>query len=212
MYHFVEDKDKLNRAKSLASEIAIAVQDAVRKNGISCQIFLIGSGARNLVTQNEKEPFDFDYNLNILSCDNWNDGRTIKEVVRKSFNLVMQKYRLRDVQDSTSSLTTYPICFENRPDIQFSIDIGIVTLNNAGIWERLIHDKTTECYFWNVVRNSKSVNDKANILKRNNHWKKVRDRYLKIKNRYLMQNNHDHPSFICFIEAVNEIYQKWGKK
>lgn len=34
--------------------------------------------------QNENGPFDFDYNLNILSCPNWNDARGIKEAVRNA--------------------------------------------------------------------------------------------------------------------------------
>ena len=211
MYHFVDDKEKLNKAKHFASEIALAIQDAVRENGINCQIFLIGSGARNLVTQNGSEPFDFDYNLNILSCEDWDEEQIIKETIREAGNRVMREYGLDDLQDSTSSLTTCQICLTDKTDITFSIDIGIVTLNNGGIWERLIHDKRLGRYYWNEVRNSKSVNEKATILKKNNYWPEVRDRYLEIKNKYLRQNDYNHPSFICYIEAVNEIYQKRGK-
>ncbi len=42
-----------------------------------------------MVTQNENSPFDFDYNLNILSCPDWNNAKEIKEMVRKCFNKVM---------------------------------------------------------------------------------------------------------------------------
>ena len=216
MYHFIEDKQDLERAHSLATEIAVAIQDQVREDGISCQIFLIGSGARNLVTANNDEPFDFDYNLNILKYDNWNDGRTIKETVRKAANKVMREYGLGDFQDSTSSLTSSVICFEDQPDLIFSIDIGIVTRDNNGLWNRLIHEKTgfvvVDRYYWNEVRYSKDVSDKVAILKKNNHWEDVRQRYLDIKNKYLRANDHNHPSFICYIEAVNEIFQKYGKK
>ena len=41
--------------------------------GINTQFFLVGSGARNMVTQNGDGPIDFDYNLNILSCDDINN-------------------------------------------------------------------------------------------------------------------------------------------
>lgn len=214
-YHFIEDKQDLLRAQSLASEIATAVQDQVREDGISCQIFLIGSGARNLVTANNNEPFDFDYNLNILKYDNWGDGRTIKETVRKAANRVMREYGLNDFQDSTSSLTSAEIYFKDQPNLRFSIDIGIVTKDNNGVWNRLIHEKTgfstTDKYYWNEVKNSKGVNEKASALKKNNHWEEVRKRYLDIKNRYLKANDYNHPSFICYIEAVNEIFQKYGK-
>lgn len=213
MYHFIEDKQYLTRAQSLATEIAMAVQDQVRADGISCQIFLIGSGAKNLVTANNDEPFDFDFNLNILKYDNWSDGRTIKEVVRKAANKVMREYELNDLQDSTSSLTSSVIYFKDQPNLRFSIDIGIVTKDNNGLWNRLIHEKTgfssLDRYYWNEVRNSKGISDKAAILKKNNHWEYVRQRYLEIKNKYLRTNDHNHPSFICYIEAVNEIFQKY---
>lgn len=216
MYHFIEDKQDLMRAQSLATEIAMAVQDQVREDGISCQVFLIGSGARNLVTANNNEPFDFDFNLSILKYDNWGDGRTIKETVRKSANKVMREYGLNDFQDSTSSLTSSEIYFKDQPGLRFSIDIGIVTQDANGLWNRLIHEKTgfsiTDKYYWNEVRNSKGVSDKAAILKKNNHWENVRQRYLKIKNKYLRANDYNHPSFVCYVEAVNEIYQKFGKK
>ena len=216
MYHFIEDKQDLMMAQSLATEIAVAIQDQVREDGISCQIFLIGSGARNLVTANNDEPFDFDYNLNILKYDNWDDGKTIKETVRKAANKVMREYGLGDFQDSTSSLTSSEIYFKDQTDLIFSIDIGIVTKDNNGLWNRLIHEKTgfvvVDRYYWNEVRNSKDVSDKAAILKKNNHWEDVRQRYLDIKNKYLRANDYNHPSFICYIEAVNEIFQKYGKK
>lgn len=216
MYHFIEDKQDLMRAQSLATEIAMAVQDQVREDGISCQVFLIGSGARNLVTAHNNEPFDFDFNLNILKCDNWGDGRAIKETIRKSANKVMREYGLNDFQDSTSSLTSSEIYFKDQPALRFSIDIGIVTKDDNGLWNRLIHEKTgfsiTDKYYWNEVRNSKGVSDKAATLKKNNHWDDVRQRYLDIKNKYLRANDYNHPSFVCYIEAVNEIYQKFGKK
>ena len=107
------------------------------------------------------------------------------------------------------------IHFKDQPTLRFSIDIGIVTRDNNGLWNRLIHEKTgfsfTDKYYWNEVRNSKGVSDKAATLKKNNHWNDVRQRYLDIKNKYLRANDYNHPSFVCYIEAVNEIYQKFGK-
>lgn len=212
MYHYVENKEDLRKAKRKASEIALQIQDEVRNNGIGCQIFLVGSGAKNLVTQNEDEPFDFDYNLNILFCDDWGDCKSLKETVRNAANVVLKRNGLGDISDSTSSLTTNTICFKDQPDLEFSIDIGIVTLDSAGVWERLIHDKRNNRYYWNEAFDSKSINDKAVILKKNNHWQEVRDEYLTLKNKYLTANDYDHPSFVCYIEAVNNVYQRWGKR
>ena len=49
---------------------------------------------------------------------------------------------------------------------------------------------------------------KVEWLKNNNLWNEVRDTYLEKKNLYLRKNDHNHPSFICYIEAVNEVYYK----
>lgn len=36
-----------------------------------------------MITQNGNDPIDFDYNLNILSCPNWENAKAIKETVKK---------------------------------------------------------------------------------------------------------------------------------
>lgn len=221
MYDYFCDKAYLKRAKKLCSSIVSEVEIEVRNKGMNCQFFLIGSGARNMVTyikrRDGKIYIDFDYNLNILSCNDWNDGKTIKETVRKAFNKVWRKlYNTECAQDSKSSITSDEIHFKDVPNVSFSIDLGIVTLDAAGKWQRLIHDKYAGGgYHWDPVRYSENVSKKAEILKNNYHWdgrEGVRERYLEIKNRYASQQDDSHPSFICYIEAVNEIYQKWGKK
>ena len=88
---------------------------------------------------------------------------------------------------------------------------NIVAKDDQGSWQRLIHDKRENTYFWNQVRDSRGLGDRESWLKKRNHWTEVRERYLDIKNRYLTGNDHDHPSFVCYIEAVNEIYQKHHK-
>ena len=49
------------------------------------------------------------------------------------------------------------------------------------------------------------VEDKAFLSRMRNLCGEI-TQYLNIKNRYLRQNDHDHPSFICYIEAVNNVY------
>ena len=64
MYHYVQDKDFLRRAQSDSSRMLKRVEELLRKEyKINSQIFLVGSGAKNMVTQNENESIDFDYNL-----------------------------------------------------------------------------------------------------------------------------------------------------
>ena len=211
MYHYVEDKDFLKRARKACASLLQELEIRLREKGMNTQFFLIGSGARNMVTQNEAEPIDFDYNLNIISCEDWNDCKKIKETVRKTFNEVLNENGLPDCNDSTSALTTKPIYFKDDRDIDFSIDLAIVTKNYDEIWERLIHDKKTTPtrYFWNQAPNSNDYNTKSKEIKKvPGMWEEVREKYLDKKNMYLKRNDHYHPSFVCYIEAVNEIYSK----
>lgn len=103
--------------------------------------FLVGSGAKNMVTQNENESIDFDYNLNIISCPDWEEPRSIKESVRKAMNRIMTNEGLGTVDDSTSCLTTKTISFKDSPENKWSIDLCIVTKDSDGNWQRLIHEK-----------------------------------------------------------------------
>lgn len=97
----------------------------------------------------------------------------------------------------------------------WSIDLCIVTKDSGGNWQRLIHEKTGfaqyDRYFWNTTPNSKDYSYKAAKIKEcPGWWNEVRNSYLRIKNHYLQSHDYNHPSFVCYIEAVNEIYNKIG--
>ena len=101
---------------------------------------------------------------------------------------------------------------------RFSIDLGIVVEDSNGSWWRLIHQKTgntrNDVWIWNEGRNSYNLNKKVDWIKNHNYWNEVREGYLTKKNMYLTRNDYNHPSFICYIEAVNEVYDRYnhGKK
>ena len=216
MYHYVQDKDFLRRAQSASSRMLKKVEELLRKEyKINSQIFLVGSGAGKRVTKNERESIDFDYNLNIISCPDWEKPRSIKESVRKAMNRIMTNERLGTVDDSTSCLTTKTISFKDSPENKWSIDLCIVTKDPDGNWQRLIHEKTGfaqyDRYFWNTTPNSEDYSYKAAKIKEcPGWWNEVRNSYLRIKNHYLQRYDYNHPSFVCYIEAVNEIYNRIG--
>ena len=61
-------------------------------------------------------------------------------------------------------------------------------------------------YTWNEVPNSHQVKDKADEIKEEGLWQEVRGRYLEKKNMYLSRQDRNHPSFVVYVEAVNEVY------
>ena len=77
-------------------------------------------------------------------------------------------------------------------------------------YHRLIHQKLgallRDNYFWNQEPNSSELKKKSKYIKNKGKWQRVREEYKQIKNRYLTSNNHSHPSFKCYIEAVNNVY------
>ena len=83
---------------------------------IGSTFYLVGSGARNLIMQNNNEPVDLDYNLEITRCEDFEDCRYIKESVRKAFNEALNLHDLSDCNDSTVPLTTELIYFTEGND------------------------------------------------------------------------------------------------
>lgn len=211
MYEYVNDKQFLSCMRSHCGKMMQDLCHTLKvEYDIGTSFCLVGSGARNLIMQNADRPVDLDYNLEITRIDERNDCRAIKECVKKAFNTVLHKNGWKDCEDSKSSLTTKKYHFNHGNDTEFSIDVCIVYEDTAGNYHRLIHEKTgsfySDKYFWNKAPNSKQLKEKADYIKSKGKWASVREQYRRIKNKYLTSNDQNHSSFICYIEAVNNVY------
>ena len=171
MYHYIEDKSFLKRMKSLCSDIINQLVQSINNDSVMMvKAHLVGSGAHNLITQNAKKPIDLDYNLCVLKVSKIgiNDGRAIREHIRKHFNVVLSNNGWSDCQDSTSAFSTKRRHFPEGNKTEFSIDLAIVRENLHG-WERLIHNKTgsvtSDQWYWNEAPNSKGLADKVCSIK-----------------------------------------------
>ena len=129
---------------------------------------------------------------------------------KAEFNKALNEHKLRDCEDSTSSLTSKRIQFTSGNDTEFTIDVCITCRDEKDNYHRLIHDKKSWVlngrYFWNMAPHSKKLKEKADHIKKCGKWELVREQYRRIKNRYLSENDHDHPSFVCYVEAVSNVY------
>ena len=214
MYHYIDDKDFLKRMKYLCSDIINQLVQKINNDGLmEVEAHLVGSGSRNLITQNANDPIDLDYNLCIEDFGDFSirSGREIKNYIQTQFNTILQKNRWSDCQDSTSVLTTEYRHFTKGNNTEFKIDLAIVYSDDHG-WYRLIHEKTgyviLDRFYWNMVPDSQDVWEKVGSIKEQNQWKAVRDTYLEKKNMYLCRNDRNHPSFNIYVESVNEVYNK----
>lgn len=181
MFKYVEDKNYLSRVRCLCGEIMQDFCHLLKENyNIGANFYLVGSGARNLITQNASQPIDLDYNLQIVRC--------------------------------TSSLTTKKFRFKTGNPTEFSMDVCITFSDDTGVY-RLKHKKTGNAlydkYYWNMTPNSEKLREMAAYIKDCGEWSLVRTQYLTRKNQYLHPAYlifGKHPSFFCYIEAVNAVY------
>ena len=216
MYDYVKDKAFLKRAHGVCANLVNQLVQLLGKYGIEAEQSLVGSGGRNMVTQNANEPIDFDYNLIIWDAPDIMDCRYLKDTVKKAFDYILDKNGLSACDDSTSVLTSKKFQFTKGNQTEFSIDIAIVRIDDNGCWHRLIHKKTGNAYFdqyyWNQTPHSQGLYEKEKYLKGlPGGWEEVRSTYLNKKNMYLTRQDYNHSSFICYIEAVNEIYYKYNR-
>lgn len=171
---------------------------------IKAYVTLIGSGAHNMVTRNGKGPFDLDYNLVLTSISQKYEKspEQLKNLIREALDDLVKK-KFAHGKGSTSSIT-YLAHSEDRKKVVFSFDVAL-------IWERgsqykLVHDKEKNQFIWNQIRDSKDLERKIFEIKSKKRWNDVRLRYLKMKNEYLSRQDKNHPSFVVYIEAVNQVY------
>ena len=216
MYHWIEDKEFLSKMHTVCSDTVNQLVQLINKEGLlRVRAYMVGSGAKNLIVQNSNNPVDLDYNLEIVDAVeiDIDDGRSLKNYVKEKFDEILVKTGWGHCQDSTSALTTVCRGCERGNRTLFSIDLCIIERDQNG-WYRLIHKKTgntrTDEYYWNQAPESNGLDKRIEWLKRRGLWLEVRDTYLKKKNMYLQRPfDHDHPSFVVYIETVNEVYYKY---
>lgn len=218
MYHYIDDTEFLHEIRALSGEIMQDLCHTLKEDHqIGANFYLVGSGARNLITQNASNPVDLDYNLEIVKCEDFYDCQHLKECVTKAFNKSLLAHDLSACEGSKSVLTTKRIYIRNGNRTGFSIDVCITFRDETDNYYRLIHEKTGfvyfDRYFWNKAPHSAKLKRKADAIKKAGKWELVRQQYLNLKNQYLSRNVSDHPSFVCYIEAVNNVYNSikhWG--
>ena len=212
----IVDEAECRRYRSDCSITLKKVCSMLKEKGITAQFTLVGSGARNMVTRNGDGPFDLDYNLEIIKAPNeyWNNLRHLKDIVRVLLDKAADLQCFSESKDSTSCLTAL-LHFKDEQTVEFKFDVAIVARNSKGILCRLIHNKNVlicgnEQYVWNEVPNSHDVAQKAKQIKAAELWLDVRDQYVRLKEMYLTRCwDKDHPSFIVYIEAINNVYNQY---
>ena len=206
MYDWVKDKILLKTTYSESADVVNRLVQELKRCGIQARMNVVGSKLRNMVLRNGKGQFDYDFNVWIENANQY-DEKWLKETVKEAFDYVLEGKGWKFSKDSTSVLTA-----RKKDNSIFSIDVCIVKKRWDGRLERLIHEKTgnvdQDRYFWNVYPELEGLKEKEEKLKPE-HWSEVRENYKSKKNIYLQRKDKNHKSFNCYIEAVNEVYDKY---
>lgn len=178
--------------------------------GINAKYYIIGSaGKRNLVTclvvNGKKLPIDLDINLEVLTVSSkYKELGKLKEVIRSELNKVIREKGEKFSDGSNSSSVITVSLLSANKQLEFSFDIGIVSRNKNGDLQRLVLNKKNNNYTWNLVFGSSDIDQKFKSIRNPEDWNKLRNCYLKFKNQYMDDENH--PSYICYKMAVEEVY------
>ncbi len=220
-YEYVSEKE-VRPYRNECSQILTELRDSLNeKYSINTQFFLVGSGshARKLVMRNGNAPFDLDYNLMIIKMpeEYWHSPQRLKNRVRDSLNLILRRNRSQvvrggqfsDGKDSTSVITALMYTPGILSWVVFSFDLAILAKDEDGTHYRLIHDKGSNNYHWGEAPSVHRIREKADAIKSKRRWGEVRKRYKDKKNMYLERQDKNHPSFIVYVETVNEVYRKY---
>lgn len=207
MYNYVTE-EQVSRYKSLFQSILDRLREKLKREyGTEVRIVLVGSGASNMVTRNGNDGFDLDYNLVLSSIPPEYAGspQNLKTIVRRELDaLVPGEFSYG--KDSTSAIT----CLLHSPDkskVIFKVDVALILAGKNG-YSRLVRDRNTKRYIWNLIRKSGDLKPRLNAIKAAGRLDELADIYRQKKNMYLSRQDNDHPSFVVYIEAINELYQK----
>lgn len=210
-YHFAKEADVKETNKwcvGILNEVQTIVKDY-----FTFSYELIGSGGNRLVTYNDGNPFDLDYNIFIQKDKQHliQQPDQIKDIFFKAFQKAFgngieafNPSSYTKINNSKSVITVKNIEYGN---LAFSFDVAILRQHPNGYLEKIIFDKKNNRYIWNQVKDSKDLNDKVLLVKQRLGWNAVRERYLDLKNDSL-SNNDETKSFSIFIQVINEFYQK----
>ncbi len=207
MYNYVAEK-QVDHYKTLFQSILDKLHEKLKKQyNIHIRIVLAGSGANNMVMQNGKGGFDLDYNLILDSIPSGYavEPQKLKSLVRNQLDGLVPS-GFSHGKDSTSAITLL-LHSPDKKKVVFSVDVALILAGKSG-YSRLVRDRNTGRYIWNLIRRSGDLKPMLSAIKAAGRLDDLADIYRQKKNRYLSLQDNDHPSFVVYIEAVNELYQK----
>lgn len=205
-YEFINKSETRTKLLRYCESNIIKLQKNLSEH-FTFQFSLIGSGSTRLLMVNGKDNhIDFDYNLVLKRYDPnlLKQPSKIRELFMKEIQKVFGSQKDLKKANSTSVISTY---LGNLYGYNFSIDFAIMYEDKNGAYQKLIFDKNSNKFIWNIVPKSNHFMDKFLKAKQLAGMLELKEIYKDKKNKYI--NDKNKKSFSILLETVNEILDKY---
>ena len=207
-YEYVT-RAELSPAREQIEKVIGSLHTKLRKEGVTFEHKLIGSGGKNLVTKvvGGNKGFDFDYNF-VIQKDNDLGAKELRQLFVRKLEEIVANTNYKTVSDGEQSFTI-KVVDKKRSQIKYGCDFAIVNEyidNQNNFRQEILVKHSSTNYSWEDKPIAKNYSTKVSNLKANGLWNEVRDEYLKVKN-----NNRDgnKKSYTMYYEAVNNVYGRY---
>lgn len=177
----------------------------------SFQFRLVGSGNNHLITRlnDGNKGFDFDYNLILPDLEDGYryNAKVVKKQFLEAFDFAIKGTKYNHPEDSTSVITIKNVSTA-KSKIIHSCDFAIIYYpeNNTDCGYMYIKKLKNGGYSFEMRAQSKKAEYKLEtVCEQKNGWNRIREEYLKLKNRNLDPDKH---SYVLYLEAINNMYNQ----
>ena len=207
-YEYVT-RAELKPAKEQIEKIIRSLHTSLRKEGVTFEEKLIGSGGKNLVTKvvGGNKGFDFDYNF-VIQKHNDLEAKDLRLLFVRKLEVIISNTNYKTVSDGEQSFTI-KVVDKKKSQIKHGCDFAIVNEyidNQNNFRQQILVKLSNNSYSWEDKPIAKNYSTKVSNLKANGLWNEVRDEYLKVKNS---NNDGNKKSYTMYYEAVNNVYGRY---
>jgi len=212
MYEYVK-RSEYQPVRLELEEIIQKVHRYMKKEfGITFQHKLIGSGKRHLITRIKggNKGFDFDYNF-LLPCPSEKstyNAKALKLYFIEALKNALEGTKYSNPQDSTSAITI-KVADKLKSSVLHSCDFAIIYYpedSNSDSYYYIKNYKSQKCYSFEQRALPHCTDENLKyILGSSDGWNKIREEYIKLKNR---NSDNNKRSFDLYTEAINNVFNQ----
>jgi hypothetical protein len=200
-------KKQVKELKRELRDMIHEIQDEVREY-FTFQYRFIGSAARDMVTQDMKSNKGFDFDINFYPNDDEEEYEPdeIRQIFLNAINKIAPKFGYGGCENKTKTLCIKVVDYM-KSRIVYSCDFVIVFDCPDGRQQYIRRNKQSgQCSWEYQPQGYSGIEEKANWLKRNNHWEELMNYYLDKKN---WNNDSNKKSRSLYAESIKEVCDKY---